>query len=282
MATNPPTGAYCKALADSIRAHHLPLLEKGRRRSRYDDLTLAPITQEVLAACAKIDPAEFSKLLRGVGSIHNETLFRLIAMPWVSQDTGLRWMLLWMANESSKYQMPKADESHFLLDKHSWAGWDPLRNLERLADSFGMLARYTRTLGVITQLDHARSQIRRTTKNDAYCLPDEGPRIPIVDFGEVATNSAAQTPRDWQRQQPLTSLTVEFARKMAETEAEERISELNGYLNDDFAGSVDVPADDVDRDTVLSNLGVEVQDRIEAAAIADLIIVLARTKPDSA
>lgn len=117
----------------------------------------------------------------------------------------------------------------------------------------------------------------------------EGPRIWRDDLDTpVVPNSLAEVLQHHKRKQPLTALTVKFAQELADREAEERVAEVNGYVNEEVDERLPVlapeiaPPDsnvEVERDAVLENLGVEAAVRVMAAEAADVIIMLAKTGP---
>lgn len=241
MPPTKPLGSYNLELANAIREYHETLLTKGANRRRsHGNPDSAPITQSVLAACTDIDTGEFSRFLNGKRAIGQEPLFRLISMPWVSLEAAQRWMFLWMSNELDRYSIPEPDEEISYLKAMKSPSWNTNSNLDRLGDSLMKLADYTPTLGVIHQIDHARRRRREAIRDEAYRLPAQGPRIWKDDLNAPFTSkSMEKVIQSYKQKAPLTALSVKFAQDIANQEAEEHETELNGYLNEEVDDAKD-------------------------------------------
>lgn len=186
------------------------------------------------------------------------------------------------------YGIPLLDS---ILDKNG-IPWTPDKQNERLdkwATSLDKLANYTDTLGIIDQIDLARKRQRNVIKNsgyveEGYCVPVQGPNVTSIDFDKPCASKIKilqkrhEPRRSDKRQESITALVLKFAKDLAELEAKNRITEVEGYLQDELNESY--LEDEIDRyneedqEIALTDLDLEVSKHVEANKSADDIMAL--------
>ena len=138
--------------------------------------------------------------------------------------------------------------------------------MDKWATSLDKLANYTETLGIIDQIDFAWERQRKVIKNsgyveDGYGVSVQGPNVSSIDF-EPPGDSKIKIPQirheailsRIRQRRPITELVLKYAKDLAELEAEERIDEVLGYLNEDI---VEKMKDEIDRRNEEDNQDLE-------------------------
>jgi hypothetical protein len=292
MPNKKPSGTdYSSKLAAAVKKYHNNLMDSGRRK-RHENPETGPVNQDLLAVWAGIDAGNFSKLINCKKEFSKEELFQLISMPWITEEEAQSWIFLWVANELDKYKPKKPKGPSPLLEDLQSRGWNQKRKLKLLGDSLEKLTNYVATLGVIDQIDHARCHKNKSIKKDEYRLPVKGPLITRQDINKP---TSPITQKYWS-EHPRTRLVLKFAQDLADLEADERLSEINGYLNEEteisdleknlqssevfetvLASFSDNKNEEVE--SILACLGSDTTDRVIAAEIANKIITFAKATP---
>lgn len=243
-------GKYSARLAEIIKKNHAHLLNEKNEKREFDQ-----VSRDELSEHTRIDKSNFNKIINNQKELSEKELFRLISMPWVTPEAAQRWILLWIANQLDKYQLDKEYNVNVpLFEDAKSRGWTPNQNLKRLSNSLATLADYVPTLGVINQINYARQRKNESIKLDSYHLPVEGPRI----NGRDLNNPAYAKTQEYWRNSPLTALALKFANELADLEAEERVGEINGYLNEELSQELSDVEDGMD--ALLECLGSEKAD----------------------